>query len=64
MDRYPLFTLYVTDEGKAHVEMDSVFEDMECVEESSKIIKSYNEMLIGIADSLTDILIKAQKEEK
>lgn len=62
MKRYPLFTVYATDEDRAHVEMDSVFEDMECVKESTKVIRAYNEMFIGVTDSLISVLIKAQEE--
>ena len=64
MKKYPLFTVYATDEGKVHIEMDSVFEDRECTKESTRVIRAYNEMFIGVTDSLISILIKAQEENQ
>ena len=61
--KYPLFTLYITEEVKVHIEMDSVFEDLGCVEESSKIMKGHNDMLISVAESLAKVLIEAQEED-
>lgn len=60
---YTLFALNVTEEGKTHIVMDSVFEVMECTEQALKIMRSYDDMFISIANRLTEILVKAQEEK-